>query len=397
MHSTSRIVLVGAIAATLAGCGLWGKKDKPGDMDYHTPGAEQSAPRRNKLEVPPDLITPATDDRFVVPDGSTRSTATYSSYVADRQAAGTASAPAAEPVASASGVVSAPTPLAGNMQIDRAGTERWLVVRGTSVADLWPKLQAFWRDMGFVLVNENQAAGLMETDWAENHAKVQGDPFQDLMRRALGTIYSAGERDKFRIRLEGTAEPGAVEIYVSHRRMEEVNNGNNNDGTHWEARPSEPDLEAAMLQRIMVRLGTEEKVAQKIVQESKAPEAARAHLLTDNGQQKLVVDDTMDRAWRQIGLALDRTGVVVEDRDRSKGIYYVRYIKEEDSATQKERSSWFARWFGSKKPSVTGQFSVQVTSQDGNKTAVTVLAKDGGKAPEESVKSILALLLDQLK
>lgn len=396
MHSTSRIVLVGAIAAMLAGCGLWGKKDKPGDLDYHTPGAEQTT-KKNKLEVPPDLITPANDDRFVVPDGSTRSTATYSSYVADRQSAGTASAPTAEPVANASGVVSVPTDLAGKMRIERVGTERWLVIKGATTADLWPKLQAFWRDMGFVLVNENQAAGLMETDWAENHAKVQGDPIQDLLRKALGTHYASGERDKFRIRLEGTAEAGSVEIYVSNRRMEEVNNGNNSDGTHWEPRASDPDLEATMLQRIMVRLGTEEKVAQKIVQEAKAPEAARAHLVNADGTQKLVVDDSMDRAWRQVGLALDRTGVVVEDRDRSKGIYYVRYLKEEDSATQKERSSWFARWFGSKKPSVTGQFSVQVTAQDSNKTAVTVLGKDGSKAPEESVKSILNLLLDQLK
>jgi outer membrane protein assembly factor BamC len=396
MHSTSRIVLVGAIAAMLAGCGLWGKKDKPGDLGYYTPGASsEQTSKKNKLEVPPDLITPATDDRFVVPDGTPRTTATYSSYAADRQ--GTASAPAAEPVANASGVVSVPTDLAGKMQIERAGTERWLVVKGAKVADLWPQLQAFWRDMGFVVINENEGAGLMETDWAENHAKVQGDPFQDLLRRALGTHYASGERDKFRIRLEGTATPGAVEIYVSHRRMEEVNNGNNNDGTHWEPRAAEPDLEAAMLQRIMVRLGTEEKVAQKIVQESKAPETARAHIVSANGTQQLVVDDSMERAWRQVGLALDRTGVVVEDRDRSKGIYYVRYIKEEDSATQKERGNWFARWFGSKKPSVTGQFSVQVTAQDANKTTVAVLAKDGGKAPEESVKSILSLLLDQLK
>jgi outer membrane protein assembly factor BamC len=389
MHSTFRAVLAGSLLALLlAACG-GSKNEKPGPA-YTTPGVPKGDTLKQKLEVPPDLITPATDDRFVVPDTTSNGSATYSSYVADRQPA------------SASAPVSSANPQNGNIRIDRAGTERWLVVKGADIATLWPKIEAFWRDNGFVLVNEDRAAGLMETEWAENHAKVLGDPIQDLMRKSLGTFYSNGERDKFRIRLEATAQPGAVEIYVSHRGLIEVLNGNNADGTHWERRPNDPYLEAAMLQRLMVALGTEEKVAEKVVAESKAaPLPARAKLENAaDGTLQLTVNDTLDRAWRQVGLALDRTGVVVEDRDRAKGLYFVRYIVTEDPTTENERKGWFARLFswGGKKPAGTNQFRVEVVAGSGaSSTAVHLLTKDGAKASATSSKQILSLLLDELK
>jgi hypothetical protein len=40
------------------------------------------------------------------------------------------------------------------------------------------------------------------------------------------------------------------------------------------------------------------------------------------------VDEGFDRAWRRVGLALDRAGFTVEDRDRTQGIYFVRYIND---------------------------------------------------------------------
>lgn len=394
MHSTSRIVLVGILATMLASCGLWQKRKAPVDgLDYSTPGAGQSAPvsAAKQLEVPPDLITPSTDDHYVVPDS--KSGTTYSSYAASRKEE---AQPQATPAAAPSQIE--PSQLDGKIRIERAGTERWLVVKDVSKAQLWPKLQGFWHDMGFVLVTENEAAGLMETDWAENHANIKGNVFQDLMHSALGTYYSGSERDKFRMRLEDTAEPGAVEIYISHRHMEEVNNGGDSDGTHWESRAPDSNLDDAMLQRVMVTLGTQPQTARKMVQDAKTPMPAHARIVSNGGNDVLFVDDSLERAWRRVGLALDRTGVVVEDRDRSKGIYFVRYIKEDDAATKKERSSWLARLLGSDDDeSKTALFSVQVKATNDGKASITVFNRDGSKAPAASVKSILTLLLNELK
>lgn len=389
MHPISRAVLAGFAVVMLAGCSsMWSKKDDKHGIDYSTPGASSES-RRSTLEVPPDLVTPAQDSHYAVPDGSTRGVATYSGYVADRTPS--ASAPAAAPAA----------PLQTNtkIRIERAGNERWLVVQGTDTAALWPRMQEFWRDLGFILIVDNQAAGLMETEWAENHAKVPGDMIQSALQRMLGTHYSTGERDKFRVRLESTSQPGSVEIYISNRRMEEVHNSGDQDGTHWEPRPNDPELEGAMLQRLMVRLGTDEKVAQKMVAETKTAAPARASVAPGpNGVLQLTVNDNLDRAWRQVGLALDRTGVVVEDRDRAKGIYFVRYIVNEDPNTAKEKQGWFARHFSfsSKKPAGTDKFRIQV-SADGERTTVTLLNKDGGAAPAESSKQILTLLFNELK
>lgn len=398
MHSTSRIVLVGILATMLASCGLWQKRKAPVDgLDYSTPGAGQSAPvsEAKRLEVPPDLITPSTDDHYVVPDS--KSGTTYSSYEANRKVAAEEQAQQANPLAAPSSVE--PSQLDGKIRIERAGTERWIVVKGVTKAQLWSKLQNFWHDMGFVLVSENEAAGLMETDWAENHANIKGNVFQDLMHSALGTYYSGSDRDKFRMRLEETAEPGSVEIYVSHRHMEEVNNGGDSDGTHWESRKPDSSVDDAMLQRVMVTLGTVPVAARRMVEESRAPLPAHARIVsTGKNSEALVVDDSLERAWRRVGLALDRTGVVVEDRDRSKGIYYVRYIKEDDAATKKERSSWLARLLGAgDDESKTALFSVQITATSDGKSSVAVFNRDGTKASAANVKSILTLLLNELK
>ncbi|GAB2880600.1 outer membrane protein assembly factor BamC [Uliginosibacterium flavum] len=386
MRSTSRAVLAGSVLALLlAACG-GSKNEKPG-VSYSTPGADTDS-KKNSLIVPPDLIAPARDDRYVVPAAGQRASVTASTYAT----------PAATNAATAGTVQSGAT-TTGNIRIERVGNERWLVVQGMSTSALWPQLQNYWKDLGFVLVSENAQAGLMETEWAENHAKIQGDPIQDLLSKALGTRYSTGERDKYRLRMETTAQPGAVEIYISHRGMIEVRNSGNQDGTHWEPRANDPALEAEMLQRLMVRLGTEEKVAQKAVVEAKAPVAERAQLgNAADGVLQLTVNEPLDRAWRQLGLALDRSGVVVEDRDRAKSAYLVRYIATEDATTQKERDGWFARMFswGSKKETGTNQFRVEAVA-DGQQTVVRLLNKEGAAAPAASAKQILGLLYKEMK
>ena len=86
----------------------------------------------------------------------------------------------------------------------------------------------------------------METEWAENRAKLP----QDLIRKTIGKLldgmYSTGERDKFRTRLERNAQ-GGVEIYITHRGLQEIYPTKERDSTTWTVRPSDPDLEAELL------------------------------------------------------------------------------------------------------------------------------------------------------
>lgn len=372
MRSSLPVVLSASLLSlALAACG--GSKNEK-VVDYKTPGADGS--KRSTLVVPPDLISPTRDDRYVVPSANTAS------------AAAAAAAPAgAAPVAQQA--------KASKFRIERFGNQRWIVAQVSADA-VWPQLREFWKDLGFVLVKDDPKLGVMETEWAENRAKIMGDPVQRALSMVLGSMISNGERDRYRTRIEPSAQSGMLEIYVSHRGAEEIIS-RNEGSTYWELRPANPELEAEMLQRIMVRLGQDEKVAKQMVTDSKAPLAERAKLAAAaDGSQQLVLQDSLDRGWRQVGLALDRVGVVVEDRDRAKGLYFVRYVASEDLEGPKKESGWFSGWFSSKKPIGTDQFQVTVTGS-AEQTVVQLFDKDGKKASVEATRQILGLLLNELK
>jgi outer membrane protein assembly factor BamC len=163
-------------------------------------------------------------------------------------------------------------------------------------------------------------AGVMETDWAENRAKIEQDFIRNLLGKVIDSVYSTAERDKFRTRLEPGSTPGTTDIFISHRGMYEIYVTEGKDQTKWQPRPADPELEAEMLRRLMIRLGSDEKRATEAVQaaQEKPVERATADARCRRGGT-LEVEESFDRAWRRVGLALDRVGFTVEDRDRSQG------------------------------------------------------------------------------
>ena len=376
MRSSLHVVFSASLLSlALAACG-GNKNEKP--IDYKTPGADTS--KRSTLLVPPDLISPTRDERYVVPSANT------ASGMAAAQAAAQTKTTSTTPAASSK---------TSKFRVERYGNQRWIVAQVDANA-VWPQLRDFWKDLGFILVKDDSKLGIMETDWAENRAKIAGDPIQRALSTVLGSLVSNGERDRYRTRIEASAQPGMLEIYVTHRGAEEMRY-RDRDGTYWELRPANPELEAEMLQRIMVRLGQDEKEAKQMVAESKAPVAERATLSAGaEGSQQILLQEPLDRGWRQVGLALDRVGVVVEDRDRAKGIYFVRYVASEDLEGPKQDKGWFSGWFSRKKPAGTDQFRVAV-SASGEQTAVQLFDKDGNKASAEASRQILGLLLKELK
>lgn len=370
--------ITSALLVSLTGCGMISSVMEQDRVDY------RGAKKAPKLEVPPDLTQIDKDNRYTVPDA--KGIASASSY---QQQVG-AGAPAAV-AGQAVGPVGT-----GAMRVERAGNQRWLVVNQTP-EQLWPQLKQFWSDSGFTLATESVTTGTMETEWAENRAKIP----QDLIRRSIGkvfdSLYGTGERDKFRTRIERNPA-GGTEIYISHRGAEEVLTGPQKETATWTVRPNDPELEAIFLSKLMARLSG--------ATEPKKAEAAATDLINNPTvaplHAKLVgdaveVDEGFDRAWRRVGLALDRVGFTVEDRDRVQGVYFVRYVDPE-SASQ---DGFFKKLFtfgADEKAKEAQRYRVLVKAEQGASVSrVTVQTNDGKAETTPTGAKILKLLADDLK
>lgn len=342
------------------------------------------------LEIPPDLAATATR-----PGGSTSSTgsATYSGYAGRQES---------RPVGSETVL-----PKNADVKLAREDQARFVIVNAEP-AVVWSEMHDFLDRNGLSIAKENARAGLIETDWAENYALV-GATSDSKLAKWFKSLFSVGVRDKYRVRLERGIESGTTEVYLTHSGMQElaVDDTDFVSGAKagWKPRPRDPELEAEMLHRLVAYLGgerTTDTVTAKVSggagasngtpTESSPPASAK---LTRNGDGAalLTLEDSLERAWRRVGLSLDRIGFTVEDRDRSKGIYYVRYIDPDNKA---EKKGFFARLFSSSEPPPSNQYQVQIRSAD-NGTNVAVLDKQGEPEASKTGERILSLLYEQLK
>lgn len=370
------------VLSGLAGCSSINSMLEPGRIDYKSEGSKTKTPT---LEIPPDLTQLQRENRFGLPDAS-RGTATASSY---NQQQVTRPAEVAATVA--------PKALA-DVRIERDGMQRWLVIN-ESPEVLWPKIKDFWQDNGFLINLDSPQSGVMETDWAENRAKIPQDFLRSTLGKVFDSLYSTGERDKFRTRLE-RGPNGTTEVYVSHRGAEEVLTGTDKETTVWTARASDPELEAEFLSRMMVSLGVEGTRAKAAVANVVA-QSSRAKLVKAPSGDYVQVDEGFERAWRRVGLALDRVGFTVEDRDRTQGLYYVRYVDQGDDSKVTEKKGFFANLFtfGSskaEKDKAAARYRVSIKGA-ADSSQISVLNNDGKPETSKTGERILALLNEQLK
>ena len=368
------VALVAIAAFALSGCESTslGKR-----IDYKSQST--GAP---SLEIPPDLSTPKYDDRYAITSASGMA------------------AKAGQPVKSEI--------LAVNTEawVARGGQQRWLVVK-TTPEQAWAITRQFWLDTGFVLAVEQPAIGVMETDWAENRADAPNSWLTRTLPAVSGVFYNTYKRDKFHTRIERGVEAGTVEIYVSHRGMEQMPTKLLNNAVPvdfaWAVVPPNPDLEAEILSRLMMRFGVAEPqavaaTAPNAPASSSTPDRARLEK-TGDGSAKLLIDDPFDRAWRRVGLALDRTGFTVEDRDRSKGLFFVRYIDPDVDLSSGQKKSWTEKlmfWKSADKKNQP-QYRIYVSDAGANMSQVVVQDSKGDAEKSSTGKKILGLLYEQLK
>jgi outer membrane protein assembly factor BamC len=375
IRSVLSVVMVAVLAT---GCSSVENLLSGDKIDYRSGGNKTAG-----LEVPPDLTQLTRDSRYQPIQGGAVSAAAYQ---ANTPASGPAGATAATPVAPEA---------VGKMRIERLGDTRWLRTQLTP-EQLWPQLQAFWKERGLTVSVDQPAVGTMETDWAENRAKLPQDAIRNTVGKVFDGLYSTGERDKFRTRVERHADGGS-DVYITHRGMVEVYSSASKDNTVWQTRPADSQLEGELLSRLMLRLGATEEVAKTaIVVPSTTPASpAKARLLADQPNLTVQVDDGFDRAWRRVGVALDRSGFTVEDRDRAQGVYFVRYI---DPATAgKDEPSFVSKLFSSDDKRKPERLRVVVAKADAERSVVTVQNNQGAAENGAAGKRITALLVDELK
>jgi len=357
-----KVLQIGIIAVmllSLSGCSSL-QSDRV--IDYRAKAKQQPT-----LEMPPDLTAPETDERYKVPlaDSANSGVATYSDY--------------SKSSVSQDGGVSSVLPEVPGVRLERDGARRWLVVR-ESPEKVWSVVKNFWLDTGLKIASEDQAAGVMETDWAENRAKIPQGSIRSLLGKVMDNVYSSGELDQYLTRLERNADGKSTEVYITHRGREKVFS-KDKTLSEWQARANEPALEAILLQRLMVRFGisktqaanamaeNEGKTENQSVNSALEPVGTSSLRQISGGNNIIVVNDAFDRSWRRAGLAIESAGLMLEDKDREQGIYFLRPIKLQVSWLEKLK---FWNW----KEQTNKQYLVKVKDA-GETCEVSVADEDG--------------------
>ncbi len=373
-----QIGISSAVLVALVSCSTLGADGKR--IDY---GAAIS--QVPLLEVPPDLTMPGGEERSKVQQGEGEAAANYSDYskggVQNRAAA-------------------AVLPEVQGVHMERSFAQRWLVINERA-ENVWPVVRSFWQENGLNIKSEDQAAGVMETDWVENRAKFSQSGLENAKDETLNYgVYSVGERDQYVTRLERGKDGANTEVYITHHGMEEVFS-NDKRVSKWQARGNDPEKEAIMLQRLMVRFGSSEASAIKAMAANAAVPAASSVAAVipatisgsepvgtaslreiADGNTIIVVNDPFDRAWRKVGLAIESAGLAVEDKDREKGVYYLRPIKIE--------AGWFDKLkFWKSNQDTTRHYRVNV--KDGGTSCEVTITDQSGASHKASKQMLEAM------
>lgn len=367
--ATLAIALIGLSACSGS------KKEQP-KLDY------QSENRKIvSLEVPPDLTNPNQGNLYQLPAGAgaVRASDFNRSSAAKQNAAGQTV------LGSVKGV-----------KMERDGSQRWLTVSGKQPAELWPLLKAFWQESGFTIASEEPSIGQMETDWAENRAKLAGGGLRSILEKiGLGGIYSTSERDKFIIRVE-KGRNGATDIFFAHKGMSETYADRKKETTMWQPRANDPNLEAAFLARFMQYLGADEQQIQNQLQQTADSGSAAGLAKLENGS--LLLSGDYQRNWRRTALALDRIGLTVIGQNTEKHAFLVQPAQNESASVSTKKPGLIGRLFGKKAPEAQQLPELIVFVEPAaNGARLQILNKDGSRYTGSEASTWLARLHTELR
>ena len=331
--------LSGALAVLLGGCGTVGSRAVP---------AYENSFLRPPLKVPPGLALPVMQDN--TPSGSTL-------------AGISAGISAEQPV----------LPQFPGIHLVRSGCQRWLVMQAKP-QKVWDLALAFMKKQGLSAVDESRREGIIDSTW---HAvEPYAAPANATTPRVLGA------RAAYRFRIERGMQPGNTELYISRRGVYEVAT---RDGNVWESAPPDPEAEARMLSAFMVYAGAAAPAT--------AATPPTASLQVDaQGNTVLTFQDSLDNGWRRLGLALERTGWLIRDRNRSQWTYRVQRARPGGG-----KPGFFARLFGHGKVTAGPVYLVQLRAGAAGQVEALVTTTSGMAVPKTVAEPMLKQLYAQLK
>ena len=357
----------------------------------------ETSDSRAPLEIPPDLSSVPGSDRYTVPS---RPQTVWASQQAQADASASNGTPA-NMVLLPQGEVA---------KIVREGNDRWIHVNMTPEM-VWPIMQDFWTTVGLSLSRQDATTGVMETNWAENRAKLPQDIIRATLGRVVDLVYSTGERDQYRARVERTAD-GGCDIFVTHRAMVEVvkSMGGDNETTVWQPGPSDPEMEAEMLTRLAHRINQEfnpnstkpsaaehEAEVEKLATYQPENSISQLEQNAEGVATSIFIKEDFERAWRRLALAVDRMGFTVEDRDRSRGFFLVRYLDQEYEDQKRSEQGFWSNVFGKDTPVEAPQYVIYLQRLSDTECRVHVLGPDGKADTTGVAPRIITLLSEQTK
>ena len=409
LRLTKRYAVLLMAGGLVAGCGT----SSPTQIDYKSDSRSKQA----SLAVPPNMIDETSDQRSLPPQGGETSLSALKQVQAQAPVSDLTVAPVVQ-----------------GMHIQRDGTESWLVIDGKTPDQAWAQIRRFWQEQGFLLVVDQRDKGVMETDWNETHAQINDGLIRNTLSKAMGNSYVASERNKYRTRLEA-APSGGTYVFISQKGMQEALSGANNDSTTWQPKPNDPGLETEYLKRLMASLaqadarsaagstqststalspaGTQTapgagaagansaaaKAAAENVALSTQPPMPDQNETSNTSAQytstELTLGEPYDRAWVRVGIALDRSNFTVDNRDRTRGLYSIRYVDPKDMRSA-EQGFW-SQVFHGKTEKVAKQYLVNVRAVTPDQTRVAVVDDKGNVDSSQPAKEIMSLVVDQLR
>ncbi len=363
---SSKIISVLLIFFLVSGCAWFGGNKS----------SSQSRRDSHSLEVPPELSQPKTSDSMTIPV-VTPEQAGYGPRPADQQSAV---------------VNTALLPKPAGARVIQVGDLRWAELDGRPEA-IWQEAQGFLRSLGFEISYEDAQLGILETNWLSNRAYRNVGFWKSI----LGGLTVTGLRDRYRVRLERTDDPNVTRMYLAHQGLiEDVVESNSGENINrlWRWRPSDPELEAETLQRFLVFRGMDEKQAEQVV--APQPRVERAVLQDVSGGQLVVVNDNFARTWRHVGVAIDRLGLIVDDRNRSEGLYYLS-LSDDFIEQHKQDSGIFKKLFGDEGEKTAAKKFVLKVEERGETTTVSLHDQNGQLDNSATAKIVNEQLYQQLR
>jgi len=179
---------------------------------------------------------------------------------------------------------------------------------GPAAEKAYQVVKDFWPSVGLKLELDQPAAGHRGDGLAGKAPKVPTGLIQRTLNLVLESVTSTGEKDQYRTRIERTPTDTS-EIFITHRGLEEVYSSNDKVSTVWQPRPRDPELEAEMLQRLLLRFEAGEAASVAKTSPDKPVVGKDAgttlptisHVVKDGAESRLEVDEPFDRAWRRVG------------------------------------------------------------------------------------------------